>query len=279
MQTLYIDIYFFINFTVDLIGLHLASEFNKIKISFLRLVLFSLSISAVSVCEVFISHLPLSTPLVNLVSALFVFLLPKRGVGKVRRLRFLLVSYIFLMLIGGLVYAVYSYMKKNLPESVAVEGVNRKILMLSIIVLIAVGAVKIFVSLMKDAKNEKCVRVTLFANERCVSVDSFVDTGNFLKDPIDGTPVMLLKKCVAKDLFPYGIPTDMDDSLMKKYGGVRLVPVNQGGESKILLGFKPRRAIITTGENIRDINAVFVIDEEGGSYGGYNALVPPTVIE
>ena len=45
MQTLYIDVYFLINFTVDLIALHLASEFSKIEIKGLRLILFAVFLS------------------------------------------------------------------------------------------------------------------------------------------------------------------------------------------------------------------------------------------
>lgn len=279
MQTLYIDVYFLINFTVDLISLHLASEFSKIKINGYRLIIFTTLLSLTAIAEVFLPGTPIFSILVNLLCIIIVFAVPKRGTGAARRSRFLITSYILLMLVGGIVFAVFTYAKRYVGDFVPEQSVNRKLLMLSIIILISVGCVKIFVSLLKDVRNEKHVVMQININERKITVDSFVDTGNLLKDPIDMTPVMLLKERAAKELFPLGIPKNIDDESCLRSFNVRLIPIKNGNQTEIRLGFRPSKAVMLCEGKSYDVNVCFIIDNERGSFGGYDALVPASLVE
>ena len=279
MQTLYIDVYFLINFTVDILALHLASEFTKTKIKSIRLILFTLLLSVVASIEVFLPIKPIFELLINVMCIMLVICVPKYGIGMGRRFRFFITAYSLLMLIGGIVFAIFNIIKKYSQDFVLEETVNRKLLMLAVIVLISVGCVKIFVSLMKDAKLMKNVKLGIYINDKFIEVDSFVDTGNFLKDPIDSTPVIMLKEKIAKKLFPFGIPCNITDDSVTKYTNVRLIPIKSGDECEIRLGFRPKRAVIISKDGEREVNIILIIDNERGSYGGYDALVPASLIE
>lgn len=279
MQTIYIDVYFLINFTVDIIALHLASEFSKIKLKAIRLVLFTLFLSAVASIEVFLPGKAIFEVIVNILCILLVYFTPKRGIGAKRRMKFLISAYTLLMLIGGIVFAVFNYLKRYVGELVNNGEVNRKLLGLAIIILISVGFAKIFVSIMRDVRCEKSVKLAIYINDRDITVDCFVDTGNFLVDPIDSTPVILLKRSVGNNLFPYGIPTDISDAAVSKYGSVRLIPIKKGNETEIKLGFRPRKAVIISDKGEREVSLNFIIDNDGGSYAGYDALVPASLID
>ena len=279
MQTLYVDIYFLINFTVDLIALHLASEFSKIEINGRRLVLFAFFLSVAATAEIFLPDKPLFEIIVNIVCITFVFITPKPGISIGRRFRFWITSYMLLMLIGGIVFALFNAFKKYADNFTVSEPINRKLLMLAIIVLISVGCVKIFVSILKDVKNEKHIVMEICFNERKITVESFVDTGNLLKDPMDMTPVMLLKERLAKELFPNGIPEDISYVRSGECCNVRLIPIKRGEECEIKLGFRPTKALIINGSRKREIKVCFIIDNERGNFGGYDALVPASLIE
>jgi hypothetical protein len=229
--------------------------------------------------EVFFTAVPTIELVVNVICITLVFFAPKRGNRFARRLRYFVTTYILLMLIGGLVYAAFNYLKRYSNALMAEDAVNRKLLMLAVIILISVGCVKIFVSMLKDAKCENNVKLQIYINGREITLDCFVDTGNFLKDPIDMTPVMLLKESAAKELFPEGIPKDIDDPIASKYGNVRIIPVKQGEECEIHLGFRPKRSIIISDKGERETDLCFIIDNERGSYGGYDGLVPASLIE
>ena len=279
MQTLYIDVYFLINFTVDLIALHLASEFTKIKIKSTRLLVFTFLLSLVASIEVFLPSVLLSEIFVNLACIFFVFITPKRGIGMKRRIKFFVTAYTLLMLIGGVVYAAFNYLKQHASLFESEQTVNRKLLILSIIVLISVGCVKIFVSLLKDARCERSVKLDIYMNDKRITVDCFVDTGNFLKDPIDMTPVMLLKSHVAENIFPQGIPIEITDSIIGKSINVRLIPIKRGDGCEIRLGFRPQKAEIVSDSGKREVDICFIIDNERGSYSGYDGLVPASLVE
>ena len=279
MQTLYIDVYFLINFTVDLVALHLASEFTKVKITSLRLVTFSLLLSIAACSEIFLPNTVISGILVNLLCILLVFFTPKRGLLGLRRFRFFLSAYILLMLIGGIVYSLFDYLKRYADIISIEQNVNRRLLMLAVIILISIGCVKLFVSILKDVKCEKIVKLKIFMNEKEAVVECFVDTGNFLKDPIDMTPVILLKEHAVKNLFSGDIPTDISAPSLEKHTNIRLIPIGVGGETEIRIGFRPKRSVIITERGERETVLSFIIDNERGSFGGYAGLAPASLIE
>ena len=59
LKTLYIDVYFLINFTVDILSLYFASVFSKIPTSTKRLILSSVLGALVAVFAVFLPEVPL----------------------------------------------------------------------------------------------------------------------------------------------------------------------------------------------------------------------------
>ena len=278
MQTLYIDVYFLINFTVDLLSLHFASLIAKVSVSGFKLIISSLLLSALAVVHIlFIEGFALSALIFALVCVLL--FLSVKGAGGLRRLKYTVAVVIFMMLIGGIVHYMFELISKYFPESAYDGNVNRGILILSVIILLCVGSIKLAISLFSSSSSEKSVCVRLELVDKSVTVEAFVDTGNLLTDPIDSTPVMLVKTQAVISLFPYGVP-DIRNGVESQLGKhIRLIPINKNGNNEIKLGIRPTRAAIIKDKREEEIRIIFIVDEEGGTFAGYNGLIPASVLD
>ena len=59
---------------------------------------------------------------------------------------------------------------------------------------------------------------------------------------------------------------------------IRLIPVSKGDKTIVLTGFKADRVYVTDGTVREDIKVTIAIDREGGTYGGYYALMPSAAL-
>ena len=99
MKTLYIDVYFFINFTVDILALYFSALLYKLPTSAARLVLSALLGAAYAVLGVLLFD---NSALMLPVSALILVgmvLIMSRGVGIRRKLRYGIIFLFFQVII------------------------------------------------------------------------------------------------------------------------------------------------------------------------------------
>lgn len=284
MRTLYIDVYFLINLTVDLISLYFASMFSKVKTTTRRLI-FSAILGALS--AVLVVFLPENVAIKLIVSGLSLIIMgiitPRRASLK-RKVRFTLCFLIFLSLVGGIVSLIWNLFDKYLSGVIAeLEGgaVNRKMLFLSLIVLLCIGVFKMMVSFFSNIESEGHVEVEISFLDKCEVVSAFIDSGNLAKDPMDMCPVLLIKRDLAKRLLPGNIidlcDIDAMDRSMKKR--IRLVPLSRGGATHVLVGVKPDYVRIRNKDRYEELSVTLAIDKEGGTYGGFSALMPSAALD
>ena len=280
VSTVYIDVYFLINFTVDLLAFHLASAFTKVCIKNSRLFIASL-LSALYAC--IILFLPMKGWALMLISALTMIVVSYAlvgGISLLRRFKLMSAFVLFLTVIGGMVYLAFNTLDAYFPEQIATAVQNRRLLILSVLLLLSIGIIRLLLVLFYHSTSEKSARVKIELCGRVIECDALVDSGNLLKDPIDLTPVMMIKADAVKKLFPQGMPR-MGDS---DFGGglnhfIRLIPINKNGNKTVVVGIRPERAYIVSGKRYSEIKLTFIIDEEEGRYGGYEALLPLCALE
>ena len=204
METLYIDVYFLINFTVDILAIYFAVSFSSVPTTKLRLVLGGVFGALFAMAALFVD-----SPLIKLLLSLFFgFVIAKisvKGVRFVRRLKFFFAFVVFETIIGGIVYYAYSMLDKYIYEHIDVDmidGENRSIFIISIIVLLSVGVFKLFLSVFSSEGRRGNALIEMEAFNSTATFEAFVDSGNLLRDPIDMRAVMLIKKSLAKKIFP-----------------------------------------------------------------------------
>ena len=283
LQTLYIDVYFLINFTVDVLALYFAAIFSKTPTTTRRLVLSGFLGAIIAVITVLLPEFILLKLICSLIGLMLMGYITPRTARIGRKMKFLFSFLIFESLVGGIVSFFWSFLDKNLSGSRAeAEGgaVNRKMLLFSLIVLLSIGVFKMIVSFFSNVQSEGSALVEIKFMENKIKLEAFVDSGNLAIDPMDMSPILLIKKDIAKTFLPENIIelSDIDslDRNIKKR--IRLIPVSLGGTTSVLTGVKADCvSVIKNGKN-EEINVTLAIDKEGGSYGGYLGLMPSAAL-
>lgn len=284
IKTLYIDVYFLINFTVDLLSLYFAARFSKIPTTIKRLIIASLfgALSAVGI--VFLPENTLLKFVAAAVGLLLIGFIAPKKITLRRKIKYIFAFLIFEALVGGAVTFIWGLLDQYISDFFnGFEGgaVNRKMLFLSLIVLLSIGVFKMLVSLFTNVETEESVDLEIRFLNKTAIVSAFVDSGNLAVDPMDMTPVLLIKKEIAEGIMPVNIDQICDiDSLdrhIKKR--IRLIPISRGGETHVLVGVKVDSVKIIKGDFAEEIAVTLAIDKEGGTFGGYKALMPSAALE
>jgi hypothetical protein len=199
-------------------------------------------------------------------------------------MKFLLSFIIFEALVGGLVSLLWEFL-----DSIAVRwllenmsGVaNRKMLYFSLIILLSIGVFKMIVSFFSNIESEGSVELEINLLGKKRIIEAFVDSGNLAIDPMDMSPVILLKRDFAASFIPGEIieltdPDRIDKTARRR---IRLVPITRGGATHVLTGLKPDSVYIVRNGEREEISVTVAIDKEGGSFGGYSALMPSAALQ
>ena len=278
MQTLYIDVYFFINFTVDLLSIYYAAVFSKIKSTSKRL-LFCSSVAALFACAIVL--LRVNVYIFIILIALTVILITEIFAPRVtiqRKIKFFVSFLLFETFLGGAVSFLFSVFDKALYPYLEVSeynSQNREFLIISIIVLLLYGALKLLHLMFSGTSVEKNVEAKICILGNIDTVSALVDSGNLLVDPMSGKPVIIVKDDSIKTIVKYNNITEYDNMLQAK---IRLIPVKGIGGEKILTGIRSDYVSFDGGKTkLNDI--VVAIDREKGNFGGYAAIVPSALVE
>jgi sigma-E processing peptidase SpoIIGA len=284
IKTLYIDVYFLINFTVDLLSLYFAARFSKIPTTIKRLIIASLfgALSAVGI--VFLPENTLLKFVAAAVGLLLIGFIAPKKITLRRKIKYIFAFLIFEALVGGAVTFIWGLLDRYISDFFnGFEGgaVNRKMLFLSLIVLLSIGVFKMLVSLFTNVETEESVDLEIRFLNKTAIVSAFVDSGNLAVDPMDMTPVLLIKKEIAEGILPVNIDQICDiDSLDRQIKKrIRLIPISRGGETHVLVGVKVDSVKIIKGDFAEEIAVTLAIDKEGGTFGGYKALMPSAALK
>ena len=277
MKTIYIDVYFMINFTVDILSVFIATSMTHIRISIKKLLLCGILGASFAIAELFLKNRVIHIGL----AALFLTtlcLITCKSVSASRKIKFLLSFYIASFLIGGVVNYAYELMDRFIGDKFTegTNSTNRKAILFSIIILLIIGVLRLFIMMFSETINEKSVRIRIDLDDKFIELDALIDTGNLVKDPMNMNPVIFLKRSSAEKIIPSSI-IDFDniDSLGKDFKKrIRLIPVTRNSATHVMMGVRVDRILLIKDNYKEEINATIVIDKEDGTYGGFYALAP-----
>ena len=279
MKTFYIDVYFLLNFTVDILALYFAASLIKIKSTVLRLVLsggFGAMMSCIIVLFAPTGLLFASILIIGMIITVEIFCPIET---KARKFKALFAFLIFETLIGGLIGFSYSLLDTYFYPIVSEQSFgaeNRRLLLVALLVLLTYGILKLVFLVFYSSKSEKNVNIIICLNGEFEKISALVDSGCFLCDPLDGKPVIIVKKrLIGLTNHINNVSTSKNEEIKKR---VRIIPVKTLGEERILMGLRTDYIEIE-GRKQRYENIVIALDNGEGSFGGYAAIAPLSLIE
>ena len=281
VKVLYIDIYFLVNFTIDLVSLYFAALFSKIRCTNKRLLISAIIGAAIS-CVVILIDYPIIQVVLSLLALVSMDLICSGKRITKRSFVFCISFIIFLSLIGGFVSYFWNLLSEIFEGYViSNDKINRRILFLAIIVLLSIGVFKMFITVMNTSNIDSKVSFIIQLQDKICETEALVDTGNLAIDPMSMRPVLIIKRELAEKFLPMDIIelSNIDDISRGMKKRIRLIPISRGSETHVLVGIRPDSVRIKTSDGYEDIDVTIAIDKEGGDFGGYIALMPASALK
>ncbi len=202
-----------------------------------------------------------------------------------------LIFYLTSFLFGGVAFAMLYVIK---PQEILMKNglflgtYPLKTVFLGAIIasIILITAFKIVKT--KISKKDMYCNIKIYFNEKMVETTAMIDTGNMLKDPITGNPVIVVEATLLEQILPKEILQNIENIMGGEFENVteeiknqyisklKLIPYSSlGKQNGMLLGIKADKVeIINQEEEIEKDNVIIGIYTKSlTKRGEYRALV------
>ena len=180
-------------------------------------------------------------------------------------------------LLGGTMTAILSLSDYGYNDTSKGGGI------LSIVCAASVASVYIIIRIICNIKNKRTVSVSIIWKDTAVSFSALCDSGNLMRDPISGDPVMpvseeiiekLCKKCALDALYSLD-----SDKLAELQISPRLIPIRTIDKEGMICGFVPDRVTVISGSKRKDVRCIIAPKKCKKDYfAGHSASIPASLI-
>lgn len=291
-MTIYLDIILLENVCMNYIILYTTGFLLKQKMKPLYLLIASLIGSIYAVLSYIKANMLIENSILKIILSItmtYIAFHPKhiKLLGK-ELIMFYFISFVF----GGCAFALLYFLKPQdilIRNGVFVGTYPMKIGILAAMIGFVVTGIGIKIARRKTGKKDWICTVKIHFEFKSIKIKAFVDSGNMLKDPITGTPVIVVEKNSLKGLFVDNILDDIDEIL----GGekvvkepyitkFRVIPFTSlGKQNGMLLGFRPDYVIVEQNDTENEIKNVMIgiYDKSLTRNGTYTALIGLELLE
>ncbi|MBQ4115742.1 MAG: sigma-E processing peptidase SpoIIGA [Clostridia bacterium] len=282
-RIIYGDVLIIINFSMDFLALYITAKIMHLKLNSKRITLSSLIGALYSLV---ILSLNLSSAISGIISLAMAFLLTVTAYGKQKRITLLkntVVFYIVNFALGGGITAICNILniwqnKRNLMINGTFDVLYGD-LPFGLLVLLALlcGAFSLVSGkLIKKKSAEKSCSLHITFNQNSTTLEALVDSGNLLREPLSGKPVIItafndMRKLIPIELIPLFKNKDTGCLGNNLYSAkVRIIPISTVNGNNLLFGLLPDK--VSVDEKIVDVYVAITSDND--NFGGFSAVVP-----
>ena len=286
-QEVYVDLYFLINTSMDLLGLLLTASLLHRRLPRWRGILAAClgGLYAVTALLLFWSG-GLGFAFDCLAAILMILVaFPSKKEGRLwkKALYVLKITAVYLlvsMLLGGVMTALYSALNRlELPFD-AMQGEGLSVWIFALITLLS-GLVTArggrFLGLSQKTKSVK-IQARIFG--RSISLCALVDSGNLLRDPISGKGVIVADLAALSPALPVALRRAVESGRFEEWLSIRensritrLIPARTANGESILLAIVPERLTLNTGKEQYDAEYLLAISPLCEGMEGFEALI------
>lgn len=227
------DVYFISNTVMNFVLLFLVGKVTKSQFRLLRISIGSIA-GAVGACILLImgqlsSIIQVCIGLVGIAPIMVAIAFPHRNLYEFRSQ--LLHLYFVTSLIGGILTCLI-YNKNVMNPRVGSQGDEKtqfSIWMIGVIAVVIIVFMPVIIRIMNHMSNrlQTIYQVTIFLENRMVTVKGLYDTGNHLREPISKKPVTIVEDEVIK--------TIMEKELEEYNTRIKLIPYRSIGQNQGML--------------------------------------------
>ncbi len=277
-----------INFSMDFLALYITA-----KIMHIRLKTRKITLSAIigAVYSLIILTFNKNSFFSGFISFSIAFLLTFTAYGKQKTKNYIkntVVFYIVNFALGGGITAICNLLnmwqnKRNLIINGTFDVLYGD-LPFGLLVLLAIvcGTVSLVSGrIIKKKVAQKECELEILLCQSSIKIKALVDSGNLLKEPISGKPVIItafeaIRKLIPVELIPLFKTKNIDCLENNLYmSRIRLIPTSTVTGQGILFALFPDNVSV----NGKEVDVYIAINTDTDNFGGFSAIVPNEIIQ
>ncbi|MBQ9113088.1 MAG: sigma-E processing peptidase SpoIIGA [Clostridia bacterium] len=283
-QTVYVDLFFMINFSMDFLCFFLTSQILGSKLKVLRTVLAAVLGGIYANLSLFLDVGGIWALVIDISVCALMCLVAfgKNGSLTVHIPVYIAVS----MTLGGFMTALFALLNRaDLPlEGAQSDGISAWALVILAVISAGLTLAGGRFFRRKSAKKYAKVRIHMYGRQK--TLDAFCDSGNLLRDPISGKICVLANSRSLGEMIPRSIGEltenadmtklcDMDADIAKR---VRLIPAKTAFGDGMLVAVRADKIVVGDGNSEREVDALLALCDSGKFGEGCDALLPSELL-
>ena len=257
----YVDLYFLINASMDLLCLAMTAAILHRAAKRWRLILSAVTGVLLDLCmAVLLAAIAFAT----------------RGGSAGRLLRSAGAYALLSALLGGLMTVLYRFLNRlNLPLE-ALQGDGLSAWMFAVLAAVAGFFTLRGGKLFRRSGATRAVGLEIAVEGRVATLQALVDSGNLLTDPLSGRSVIVADPAKLTPQLPPALlealahPTGAQEKYARR---VRLIPARTATGEGMLAAFSPDRLTVIDGKERTEVNDLVALSPLGDAAKGFDALI------
>lgn len=296
-MTIYIDIVFIENLLMNYIILFATGIILKIEAKHIRLILASL-VGAIYTIIAYVSALKIySNIFLKFILSLMIIYIALNPKSIKKLFKYTLIFYLTSFVFGGAAFALIYIVKpqeilKN--NGLVLNSNSLKVIFISAIIAFVIIIIGFKIVKNKISSKDMFCDIKIKINQKEIETKAMIDTGNFLKEPITNTPVIvvehtLLYECMPKEILNHiesilgGDFSEIPENIKEEYmSRLKVIPFSSlGKQNGMLLGIKAEEVMIKKEEEnkIKENIIIGIYDKSLTKRGEYRALLGIELME
>lgn len=283
-QTVYVDLFFMINFSMDFLCFFLTCQLLGIRLALLRTLAASALGGIYAVAVLFIE-----------VGGIVAVLLDIAVCGLMCGIAFASAApivataavYVALsMVLGGFMTALFSLLNRTPLHFGTIGGDGMDAYVFALLALVSAVITALGGAFFRRRVSKKYATVTVCLGGRKKTLDAFCDSGNLLCDPISLRPCVLADIDALGDLLPRSIADAARSAGGIEFAGlcredarrIRMIPAQTAMGEGLLIALRMDEMLIGSGGKEKRVDALLALCPAGRFEGGCQALIPSQLL-
>ncbi len=289
-MTIYIDIIIVENLIMNYIILYATALISKSKKSYLRMFLASLIGAIYATLEYVLKVNIYSNIILKTILSIIIVYVAFYPQNAKKMCKQIVLFYVTTFTFGGIAtYLIYVLKPQNIiiKNGMYVGTYVLKVIFIGAIVGTIILAIAFKMTKNKLTKKDMICKVKIKLNGKEETVEAMVDTGNMLKEPITGTPVVVVERTSLYELLPKEILNNTESILGGDFEKIpeeikneyvpklKLIPfASLGKQNGMLVGIKPEKIEVINEQTEEEKNAIIgIYNKSLTKRGEYKALI------
>ena len=289
-MTIYIDIIIVENLIMNYIILYATGLISKSKKSYLRMFWASLIGAIYATLEYVLKVNIYSNIILKTILSIIIVYVAFYPQNAKKMCKQLVLFYVTTFTFGGIAtYLIYVLKPQNIiiKNGMYVGTYVLKVIFIGAIVGTIILAIAFKMAKNKLTKKDMICKVKIKLNGKEETVEAMVDTGNMLKEPITGTPVVVVERTSLYELLPKEILNNTESILGGDFEKIpeeikneyvpklKLIPfASLGKQNGMLIGIKPEKIEVINEQTEEEKNAIIgIYNKSLTKRGEYKALI------